>query len=159
MYILDSAFFISCILSFYTFKVTGSRGSLNRPVFSRWHQKRSEPSYRGLLTPQGIYSHNSTLVTCFLTFLFTISVLIVLSSFCIFLLIPDFPCSVSVALRSKWPIEKGYSLEGCDILIPALQEIIDQSSKREVNSYIIGMPRRWVQKRKITKGRVMYEPG
>jgi 2-oxoglutarate dehydrogenase E1 component len=45
-------------------------------------------------------------------------------------------------LKKKWEGEKRFSLEGCDVLVPALQTIIDYSSKLGVDSFVTGMPHR-----------------
>lgn len=45
-------------------------------------------------------------------------------------------------LAAKWPSEKRFGLEGCEVMIPAMKEIIDHSTARGVESYVIGMPHR-----------------
>eukprot|EP00118_Oscarella_pearsei_P028876 m.3177 g.3177 ORF g.3177 m.3177 type:complete len:996 (+) comp9096_c0_seq1:289-3276(+) len=45
-------------------------------------------------------------------------------------------------LAKKWPSEKRFGLEGCEVLIPALKQIIDRSSEVGVNSFVLGMPHR-----------------
>ena len=45
-------------------------------------------------------------------------------------------------LNNKWPSEKRFGLEGCEVLIPAMKQIIDKSSGYGVESFIIGMPHR-----------------
>ncbi|KHJ89982.1 dehydrogenase E1 component [Oesophagostomum dentatum] len=45
-------------------------------------------------------------------------------------------------LAKKWPSEKRFGLEGCEVLIPALKEVIDVSSNLGVDSFVIGMPHR-----------------
>jgi 2-oxoglutarate dehydrogenase E1 component len=45
-------------------------------------------------------------------------------------------------LARKWSSEKRFGLEGCDILIPAMKQIIDKSSELGVESVIMGMPHR-----------------
>ncbi|XP_044750398.1 2-oxoglutarate dehydrogenase, mitochondrial-like isoform X2 [Coccinella septempunctata] len=45
-------------------------------------------------------------------------------------------------LAKKWSSEKRFGIEGCEILIPAMKEVIDQSTKRGVENYIIGMSHR-----------------
>ncbi|XP_055333582.1 LOW QUALITY PROTEIN: 2-oxoglutarate dehydrogenase complex component E1-like [Paramacrobiotus metropolitanus] len=42
----------------------------------------------------------------------------------------------------KWPSEKRFGLEGCEVLVPALKAVIDISSARGVDSIVIGMPHR-----------------
>lgn len=42
----------------------------------------------------------------------------------------------------KWSSEKRFGLEGCEILIPAMKEIIDKSTDLGVESIIMGMPHR-----------------
>lgn len=45
-------------------------------------------------------------------------------------------------LARKWSSEKRFGLEGCEVLIPALKEIIDKSSGYGVNAVFMGMPHR-----------------
>uniref|UniRef100_A0AC34GK09 Dehydrogenase E1 component domain-containing protein n=1 Tax=Panagrolaimus sp. ES5 TaxID=591445 RepID=A0AC34GK09_9BILA len=45
-------------------------------------------------------------------------------------------------LAKKWPSEKRYGLEGCEVLIPAIKQVIDRSSTLGVDSVVIGMPHR-----------------
>lgn len=45
-------------------------------------------------------------------------------------------------LKLKWPSEKRFGLEGCEVLIPAMKHIIDLSSNFGVETFIIGMPHR-----------------
>uniref|UniRef100_T1JD00 2-oxoglutarate dehydrogenase complex component E1 n=1 Tax=Strigamia maritima TaxID=126957 RepID=T1JD00_STRMM len=45
-------------------------------------------------------------------------------------------------LARKWPSEKRFGLEGCEVLIPAMKQIIDKSSELGVDSVIMGMPHR-----------------
>jgi len=45
-------------------------------------------------------------------------------------------------LARKWSSEKRFGLEGCEMLIPALNEIVDISSAYGVDSVFIGMPHR-----------------
>lgn len=45
-------------------------------------------------------------------------------------------------LAKKWVSEKRFGLEGCEVLIPAMKQIIDKSSSLGVESYVIGMPHR-----------------
>ncbi|XP_064395206.1 2-oxoglutarate dehydrogenase complex component E1-like isoform X3 [Halichondria panicea] len=45
-------------------------------------------------------------------------------------------------LKLKWPSEKRFGLEGCEVLIPAMKYIIDLASEHGVESYVIGMPHR-----------------
>ncbi|CAH2274958.1 2-oxoglutarate dehydrogenase, mitochondrial isoform X1 [Pelobates cultripes] len=45
-------------------------------------------------------------------------------------------------LHRKWSSEKRFGLEGCEVLIPALKTIIDESSKNGVEYVIMGMPHR-----------------
>ena len=47
-------------------------------------------------------------------------------------------------LANKWTSEKRFGLEGCEVLIPGLKTIIDTSCERGVESFVIGMPHRWV---------------
>lgn len=45
-------------------------------------------------------------------------------------------------LAKKYSSEKRFGLEGCEIMIPALKEIIDVSTELGVESVIMGMPHR-----------------
>ncbi|CAG9785174.1 unnamed protein product [Diatraea saccharalis] len=45
-------------------------------------------------------------------------------------------------LAKKWSSEKRFGLEGCEILIPAMKQVIDVSTKLGVESIIMGMPHR-----------------
>ena len=45
-------------------------------------------------------------------------------------------------LAKKWPSEKRFGLEGCEVLIPAIKQVIDTSSALGVDSFVIGMPHR-----------------
>jgi len=45
-------------------------------------------------------------------------------------------------LAKKWSSEKRFGLEGCEVLIPAMKEIIDNSSELGVESIVMGMPHR-----------------
>ena len=45
-------------------------------------------------------------------------------------------------LKLKWPSEKRFGLEGCEVLIPAMKHIMDLSSGYGVESFIVGMPHR-----------------
>lgn len=45
-------------------------------------------------------------------------------------------------LARKWSSEKRFGLEGCEILIPAMKQIIDKSTDLGVESIIMGMPHR-----------------
>uniref|UniRef100_A0A0N5B9H5 2-oxoglutarate dehydrogenase, mitochondrial n=1 Tax=Strongyloides papillosus TaxID=174720 RepID=A0A0N5B9H5_STREA len=45
-------------------------------------------------------------------------------------------------LAKKWPSEKRFGLEGCEVLIPAIKQVIDTSSAGGVESVVIGMPHR-----------------
>lgn len=45
-------------------------------------------------------------------------------------------------LAKKWPSEKRFGLEGCEVLIPAIKQVIDRSSILGVDSVVIGMPHR-----------------
>ena len=45
-------------------------------------------------------------------------------------------------LSKKWPSEKRFGLEGCEVLIPAIKQVIDRSSMLGVDSVVIGMPHR-----------------
>ena len=47
-------------------------------------------------------------------------------------------------LAAKWPSEKRFGLEGCEVMIPAMKELIDHSTARGVNTYVIGMPHRYM---------------
>ena len=45
-------------------------------------------------------------------------------------------------LARKWKSEKRFGLEGCEVLIPALKQLIDSSSTLGVDSFVMGMPHR-----------------
>ena len=45
-------------------------------------------------------------------------------------------------LAKKWSAEKRFGLEGCEVLIPAMKTVIDESSKLGIDSFVIGMPHR-----------------
>lgn len=45
-------------------------------------------------------------------------------------------------LKKKYPSEKRFGLEGCDMLIPALKQLIDVTSARGVETIVIGMAHR-----------------
>uniref|UniRef100_A0A1B6CX51 2-oxoglutarate dehydrogenase, mitochondrial n=1 Tax=Clastoptera arizonana TaxID=38151 RepID=A0A1B6CX51_9HEMI len=45
-------------------------------------------------------------------------------------------------LARKWSSEKRFGLEGCEILIPAMKQIIDKSTELGVESVVMGMPHR-----------------
>lgn len=45
-------------------------------------------------------------------------------------------------LAKKWPSEKRFGLEGCEVLIPAIKQLIDSASAQGVDSFVIGMPHR-----------------
>lgn len=45
-------------------------------------------------------------------------------------------------LAKKWVSEKRFGLEGCEVMIPAMKAVIDQSSSLGVESFVIGMPHR-----------------
>lgn len=45
-------------------------------------------------------------------------------------------------LARKWSSEKRFGLEGCEVLIPALKEIVDTSSAHGVSAVFVGMPHR-----------------
>ncbi|XP_067014248.1 2-oxoglutarate dehydrogenase complex component E1 isoform X2 [Anabrus simplex] len=45
-------------------------------------------------------------------------------------------------LARKWSAEKRFGIEGCEMLIPAVQQIIDRASTQGVDVFIIGMPHR-----------------
>jgi len=46
-------------------------------------------------------------------------------------------------LAKKWSAERRFGLEGCEVLIPALKQVIDTSSALGVESCVIGMPHRY----------------
>ena len=50
-------------------------------------------------------------------------------------------------LAKKWSSEKRFGLEGCEVLIPAMKTIIDHSSEYGVESFVMGMPHRYVRKK------------
>ncbi|XP_065163792.1 2-oxoglutarate dehydrogenase complex component E1 isoform X3 [Atheta coriaria] len=45
-------------------------------------------------------------------------------------------------LARKWSSEKRFGLEGCEILIPAMKQVIDRSTEFGVESIVMGMPHR-----------------
>ncbi|UXI14218.1 2-oxoglutarate dehydrogenase [Sarcoptes scabiei] len=45
-------------------------------------------------------------------------------------------------LAKKWSSEKRFGLEGCEVLIPAMKEVIDNSSELGIDSIVMGMPHR-----------------
>ncbi|XP_046478917.1 2-oxoglutarate dehydrogenase complex component E1 isoform X4 [Neodiprion pinetum] len=45
-------------------------------------------------------------------------------------------------LAKKWSSEKRFGLEGCEILIPAMKQVIDKSTELGVESIVMGMPHR-----------------
>lgn len=45
-------------------------------------------------------------------------------------------------LATKWPSEKRFGVEGCEVLIPCMKAIIDTSSSLGVESFVMGMPHR-----------------
>lgn len=45
-------------------------------------------------------------------------------------------------LAHKWPSEKRFGLEGCEILIPVMKTVIDKSTLYGVESIIMGLPHR-----------------
>lgn len=47
-------------------------------------------------------------------------------------------------LAKKWSSEKRFGLEGCEVLIPAMKTVIDHSSGYGVESFVMGMPHRYV---------------
>lgn len=53
-----------------------------------------------------------------------------------------FCCRFEAFLARKWSSEKRFGLEGCEILIPAMKQVIDKSTELGVESVVIGMPHR-----------------
>jgi hypothetical protein len=47
-------------------------------------------------------------------------------------------------LKKKWSSEKRFGLEGCEVLIPAMKMVIDTAAKSGVDTFIMGMPHRFV---------------
>lgn len=47
-------------------------------------------------------------------------------------------------LAKKWSSEKRFGLEGCEVLIPAMKQVIDSASAFGVDSIVIGMPHRFL---------------
>jgi len=45
-------------------------------------------------------------------------------------------------LAKKYPSERRFGLEGCDVLIPAMKQVIDTSAALGVDSFVIGMSHR-----------------
>ncbi|KAL5107696.1 2-oxoglutarate dehydrogenase-like mitochondrial [Taenia crassiceps] len=51
-------------------------------------------------------------------------------------------CKFEEYLAKKWSSEKRFGIEGCEILIPAMKTVIDESVERGVESFVIGMAHR-----------------
>ena len=51
-------------------------------------------------------------------------------------------CRFEEFLAKKFSSEKRFGLEGCEVLIPCMKAVIDTSSARGVDSFVIGMPHR-----------------
>uniref|UniRef100_A0A5K3FXF4 2-oxoglutarate dehydrogenase, mitochondrial n=2 Tax=Mesocestoides corti TaxID=53468 RepID=A0A5K3FXF4_MESCO len=51
-------------------------------------------------------------------------------------------CKFEDYLAKKWSSEKRFGVEGCEMLIPAMKTVIDESIQSGVESFIIGMPHR-----------------
>ena len=51
-------------------------------------------------------------------------------------------CKFEEYLAKKWSSEKRFGVEGCEVLIPAMKTVIDESVERGVESFVIGMPHR-----------------
>lgn len=45
-------------------------------------------------------------------------------------------------MAKKWSSEKRFGLEGCEMLIPAMKQVIDKSTELGVESIVMGMPHR-----------------
>ena len=45
-------------------------------------------------------------------------------------------------LKEKWPSEKRFGLEGCDVFIPCLKTIIDTGCAHGIDTFVIGMAHR-----------------
>ena len=45
-------------------------------------------------------------------------------------------------LAKKWPGEKRFGLEGVEMLIPCMKQVIDKSTERGVECVVMGMPHR-----------------
>ncbi|KRZ75757.1 2-oxoglutarate dehydrogenase, mitochondrial, partial [Trichinella papuae] len=45
-------------------------------------------------------------------------------------------------LAKKWPAEKRFGLEGCEVLIPAMKQVIDCAAALGIDTFVIGMPHR-----------------
>ena len=52
-------------------------------------------------------------------------------------------------LARKWSSEKRFGLEGCEVMIPAMKTVIDSSSALGVESFVIGMPHRYLKDMQI----------
>ncbi|KAL5968232.1 2-oxoglutarate dehydrogenase mitochondrial, partial [Taenia solium] len=51
-------------------------------------------------------------------------------------------CKFEEYLAKKWSSEKRFGIEGCEVLIPAMKTVIDESVERGVESFVIGMAHR-----------------
>lgn len=54
----------------------------------------------------------------------------------------DYRFRFEAFLARKWSSEKRFGLEGCEILIPAMKQVIDKSTELGVESVVMGMPHR-----------------
>ncbi len=51
-------------------------------------------------------------------------------------------CKFEEYLAKKWSSEKRFGVEGCEVLVPAMKTVIDESVQSGVDSFVIGMPHR-----------------
>lgn len=51
-------------------------------------------------------------------------------------------CKFEEYLAKKWGSEKRFGVEGCEVLVPAMKTVIDESAQTGVDSFVIGMPHR-----------------
>ncbi|KAM7543256.1 hypothetical protein Aperf_G00000008638 [Anoplocephala perfoliata] len=51
-------------------------------------------------------------------------------------------CKFEDYLAKKWSSEKRFGIEGCEVLIPAMKTVIDESVRQGVESFVVGMAHR-----------------
>lgn len=118
---------------------TGSgRGWKHRDRW-KWRPKIKDSSWPDLREPQGIY---------FKFYVIDKLNLLLYVVLCFFLHFSDNVIGNSLKnsfesfLARKWSSEKRFGLEGCEILIPAMKQVIDKSTELGVESIVMGMPHR-----------------